>query len=263
MSTPKYNFGCRDIATILGLSTLFGSKWEPRTFDISFSAQEASAFGNFGDILIDGGTTYPATSAFNRVISFNASLCVMVDACASINFVLGKKYVATTPLSDKFGASVTDLILTQCGVNQPAAGFAILTFGGHLHTPLVSTRAHIERKYTVALPVFGFGVQGIPECIEPTTPAPTISLTDFTSINFSAEVQHTDELDRSGTFLIGASHTCKHSYGMSLVNNSDGMGALTAAAGWTGPLGDGLKSSNTGYDQRDGISFVKYFAVDV
>ena len=43
-----YTFGTRDIATVLGLTL---TDFEPRSFNMAMSMQEAAPFGNFGDVL--------------------------------------------------------------------------------------------------------------------------------------------------------------------------------------------------------------------
>ena len=260
-----YIYGIEDIATNLGLSTLLSSTTvvEQQGFTPNISQSIAAAIGNLGDILTDGSNAQ-ATTPYDIKQNFSINLVTKQDANTGITVILGgagatmiAPYNAAVSALKNFGI-YSHFVLTGLSLSQPGAGFAKISLTGHAHFFNATTGSalqHIAQKYTIALPTFGFGIQQVPACnASPSTPA--LTLADMSNYTFGAEVQHTDELDRNGKFLIGASHGAKLTESFTFANYNDAafgdviQGQLfVPAANWQFPS-DGRSPKNTGYEER-------------
>ena len=263
----QFPFGIEDVLTNLGLSSLFSSATmlEPQGFSPAVTQSLANAMGNFGDILVDG-SNLQAVTPYDKKQTFSVTFCVNADNQTGVTVILGG--AGCTMLSSSIYNSAVaggqnygiygKFVLTGVSMPMPAAGFGKITLTGHAHYyadtgSLPSTFTHVAQKYTIALPNFGWGIQQLPFCL---TGSSQFTLADFENYSFSAEVQHTDETNRSGEFLIGASHGAKLSENITLVNSNSGtfgsgqQGQLPVlATNWHYP-NDSRAPSNTGYEKR-------------
>ena len=260
-----YIFGVEDVMANLGLTTILSSTTilEPQGFSHVINQSLAPAMGNHGDILVDD-LSLQAQTPYDIKQTFSVSLVTKADATAAATIKLGgtgctmtAPYSAAVATNLNFGL-YGHFVLTGFSMTQPAAGFAKFSFTGHAHffnattgTPL----PHIAQAYKITVPEFGFGVQGLPNCCG-TINGASPTLADFSNYTFGAEVGHTDELDRSGKFLIGASHGAKITESFTLSNYNDGtfghaiQGCLfVPATNWQIPS-DARAASNTAYESR-------------
>ena len=263
-----YIFGVEDVITNLGLASLFSSATgvEPQGFSPAINPQIATGMGNLGDILIDGSSNQ-AQTAYDIKQNFTINFCTNADAQSAITVKLGGAGTTVAASPVPYGMAVAALagfglyshvVATGVSLSQPAAGFAKLSVTMHCHFFHATTgtpRQHIAQSYTIILPNYGWGLQSAPLCnASPSTP--TLTLADFENYNFSAEVSHTDELDRSGKFLIGASHGAKLTESFTFTNHNAGtFGGLiqgqlfVPATNWINS-GDARAPSNTNYEKR-------------
>lgn len=262
----KYIFGVEDVITKLGLGPLIVGEAtiEPQTFSPQIGQSVAAALGNFGEILLDGASVQ-ATQEFDIKQTFSFTVCTNVDANAGVTVILGgagatmlvpyNTAVSAGPPPVNYGL-YSKVVLTGVSLSQPAAGFGKLSFNAHAHFFHAATgpaRDHVGGAFTIALPTFGWGIQQRPICIAASTQI--LDVSKFNGYNYDAQVGHEDELDRSGRFLIGASHTCQIKESFGLVNYNDGTDLTTAIQGSVIAMAANWKMTsqargpaNTGYE---------------
>jgi hypothetical protein len=251
-----YQFGVEDVLTHLGLSGL--ATVEPQSFNAAIDQKEASAFGNFGDIIVDGNGLN-VTTMYDVTIKFSLSLKAIADTITGQSIILGgngttgKGYVLT---SLPYGTGTGGMVIENFSQsNSPGVGS--LSISGHVHYRQSgdTTSLHSTRCATVNLPTWGKGVQTLP--ISLVANSQSFVIADIGTYSFAGSITHEDVLSRKGFWKFGTSYNARLTESFELFSASDSDGTqnssfptlLTPAAGWNW-TSDSNPQTNTAYKKR-------------
>lgn len=178
--------GAEDIITTLGLGTPL-AKFETQEFTKTDGTKYAQRKSRLGDVLEEAVT--------ETVEEYELSVQVKDHTKPAVTIDLG---------GAGYGNGVNALVITRVSVRQVNNDFPTLSLTCHRHPVMETNATHDPRKYVVALPALGWGINGVQSITGATPPE------EITSATFEASVDHVDKNNREGTkFLIGASTNCQ------------------------------------------------------